>query len=214
MMTQIPNQTQLWNEKHGAGEHSAHRGTPVPFALVAEPFFPCRSRLLEIGCGVGSESQFFAERGHDVLATDISEVVLEQDRKYYKDSTISFVMIDTSEPLPYEDNSFQVIFSHLALHYYTDEVTHTIFAELYRTLEAGGILAFACKSTKDSMYGVGEELEKDMFLADGRHLRHFFTVEYARSLLGDDYEVLLLDEVTEQYSKNVSALVRCIARKK
>lgn len=213
-MTKIPDQTLLWNEKHGAGEHSAHRGAPAPFALVAEPFFPRQSHLLEIGCGVGSESQFFADRGHDVLATDISEVVLEQDRQYYKDSAVSFAMIDVSKPLPYDDSSFQVIFSHLALHYYADEVTRAIFTELHRTLEAGGILAFACKSTKDAKYGLGEELEKDMFLANGKHLRHFFTIEYVRSLLGDDYEILLLDEVMEHYSKDVSGLVRCIARKK
>jgi SAM-dependent methyltransferase len=213
-MTHIPNQTQLWNEKHGAGAHAAYRGAPAPFAVVAEPLFPRRSHLLEIGCGVGSESRFFADAGHDVLATDISEVVLDQDRKYYKDSTISFETLDVSESLPFADGSFRVVFSHLALHYYTDEVTRAVFAELGRVLEAGGVLAFACKSTNDSKYGLGEELEKDMFLANGQHVRHFFTVEYARSLLGDDYEVLLLDEMKEQYSKDVSALIRCVARKK
>ncbi|HSW91089.1 MAG TPA: class I SAM-dependent methyltransferase [Candidatus Saccharimonadales bacterium] len=213
-MVQIPDQTQLWNEKHGAGDHSAHRGTPAPFALVAEPFFPRQSHLLEIGCGVGSESQFFADCGHDVLATDISEVVLDQDKEYYKESTVSFALLDVSEPLPFDNGSFQVVFSHLALHYYTDEVTRTIFAELYRILETGGVLAFACKSTKDAKYGLGEELEKDMFLANGKHLRHFFTIEYIRSLLGGDYEILLLDEVMEQYSKDASGLVRCVARKK
>lgn len=210
----IPDQTKLWNEKHGAGEHSAHRGKPAPFGLLAGPFFPRQSHLLEIGCGVGSESQFFADLGHNVLATDISKVVLEQDKEYYKDSTVTFEILDVSKPLPFENDTFQVIFSHLALHYYDDSTTRTIFSEIHRCLEADGILAFACKSTKDSKYGIGEELEKDMFLANGKHLRHFFTIEYVRSLLKDDYEVLLLDEVKEQYSKDVSALIRCIARKK
>jgi len=213
-MTTTPDQTKLWNEKHEADEHAAHRGKAAPFALLAEPFFPRGSRLLEIGCGVGSESQFFADNGHDVLATDISEVVLAQDRQYYDGSSVSFDLLDVSQPLPFGEGTFQVLFSHLALHYYSDESTRAIFGELTRILKVGGILAFACKSTNDSKYGLGEELEKDMFLAQGKHVRHFFSIEYVQSLLGDDYEVLHLDEVIEQYGKDSSALVRCIARKK
>lgn len=213
-MTDIPDQTKLWDEKHGADEHAAHRAGPAPFGLLAEPFFPRTSRLFEIGCGVGSESKFFADNGHDVLATDISEVVLAQDREYYKGTPISFETLDVSQPLPFNDGAFQVVFSHLALHYYSDAATRAIFSELKRVLETDGILAFACKSTNDSKYGIGEELEKDMFLAKGKHVRHFFTVDYVRSLIGDDYEILELDEVVEHYSKDKSALVRCIARKK
>lgn len=213
-MIDTPDQTKLWDEKHGAGEHAAHRAEPAPFALLAEPYFSRASHLLEIGCGVGSESKLFADNGHDVLATDISKVVLEQNREYYKHAPILFETLDVSRPLPFDDGAFQVIFSHLALHYYSDVATRAIFAELKRALETGGILAFACKSTNDSKYGIGEELEKDMFLAKGKHVRHFFSIEYVRFLLGKDYEILLLDEVIERYSKDSSALVRCIARKK
>lgn len=213
-MHHIPDQTKLWNEKHGAGEHASHRSEPAPFALLAEPFFPRASRLLEIGCGVGSESKLFADNGHNVLATDISEVVIAQNKEYYKDSLVEFTVLDIARPLPFDDGAFQVIFSHLALHYYSDTVTRAIFSELRRVLETDGILAFACKSINDSKYGIGEALEKDMFLASGKHVRHFFSIDYARSLLGDDYEILHLDEVVEHYSKDASALVRCIARKK
>ena len=213
-MTDIPDQAKLWNKKHGADEHAAYRDKPAPFGLLAEPLFPRHSRLLEIGCGVGSESKFFADNGHTVLATDISEVVLDQDRKYYKDVPITFETLDVSQTLPFNDDAFQVVFSHLALHYYSDEVTRAVFAELKRVLRIGGILAFACKSTNDSKYGNGEELEQDMFLADGKHVRHFFSIEYVQSLLGNDYEILHLDEVMERYGRDSSALIRCIARKK
>lgn len=213
MKDHIPDQTALWNAKHSKGEHAAHRTEPAPFALFTEPFFPPGARILEIGCGVGSDADFFANKGYDVLATDVSSVVLGQNKEYYTDSKAIFEQLDVSLPLPFDDGAFQVAYSHLALHYYSDADTRAIFSELTRILEPGGVLAFACKSTHDSKYGSGDVVEEDMFVAKG-HLRHFFTVDYARSLLGNEYDILHLDEITERYSKDVSALVRCVARKK
>lgn len=213
MKDHIPDQTMLWNTKHGKGEHAAHRTGPAPFALFTEPFFPRGARILEIGCGVGSDADFFADKGYDILATDVSSVVLDQNKEYYTDSKVIFEQLDVSSPLPFDSATFQVVYSHLALHYYSDVDTRAIFSELTRILESGGVLAFACKSTNDSKYGIGEVVEDDMFLAKG-HLRHFFTVDYVRSLLGNQYDILHLDEITERYSKDVSALVRCVARKK
>lgn len=212
-MLDIPDQEMLWDKKHGQGEHASHRGHPAHFAQKAVGYFPDNAAILEIGCGVGSDSVFFAQAGHNVLATDISSVVLEQGSALYDNPNITFEKVDVSRPLKYSSSQFDVVYAHLSLHYYDDTTTRRVFDEIYRVLKPGGVFAFACKSTDDVDYGKGEEIEKDFFVAKG-HVRHFFTVEYVRSLLGKQYDIAVLEDTEEHYSNKTSAFVQCIALKK
>ena len=76
----IPDQVEMWNRKHSEGDHQALRDIPSPLAKLAEPYFPRRAQVLELGCGVGREAVFFAKQGHTVVATDSSDVVIEQNK--------------------------------------------------------------------------------------------------------------------------------------
>lgn len=213
-MTSLPDQHVLWNEKHGKGEHAAHRVSEMPFARRAAEYFPDDALVLEIGCGVGADAVFFAAQGYDVIATDISEVVIAQDKEVYADLPVRFEQLDVTAVLPFGDASLGAVYSHLALHYYDHATTERVFGELHRILRQGGVLAFACKSVHDSRYGKGEEVEPDLFIAKGGHVRHFFSVDYARQLLGDDYEIAVLEEGKEFYSDGMSGFVYCIATKR
>jgi SAM-dependent methyltransferase len=213
-VTSLPDQHALWNAKHGKGEHAAHRASEMPFARRAVSYFSKGANILEIGCGVGADAIFFGEQGFDVLATDISEVVIAQDEQLYNSERVRFRQLDVAATLSFEDETFSAVYSHLALHYYSDETTRKIFDELRRVLKKGGTLAFACKSTHDSRYGIGNEVEPDLFVGKGGHVRHFFSVEYVQSLLGDDYNVVVLEEGEESYSDGISGFVYCIATKR
>ena len=54
-------------------------------------------------------------------------------------------------------------------------------------LKPGGLLLFACKSPQDPLYGAGEPIEPDMFVYPNGQVRHFFSEDYARSLLADGF---------------------------
>lgn len=213
MASLLPNQADVWNEKHTNDEHAAHRAPAMPLAKQVTAYFPKNPTILEIGCGTGADSTYFAQQGYVVTATDISKVVIGQNKQYYKDLAIDFRELDASQQLPFKQDQFDVVYSHLALHYFTHETTQAVFNELSRVLKSGGILAFACKSTNDALYGEGEEIEPDMFVRKG-HVRHFFSLEYTKSLLGDAYEILVLEEVQERYAKHASSMIHCIARKR
>lgn len=213
-MVSLPDQHALWNEKHGKGEHAAHRALEMPFARRAAEYFPEGASILEVGSGVGADAAFFSKKGFDVLATDVSEVVIAQDKEAYADLPVRFEQLDVTAELPFDDASFDAVYSHLALHYYDHATTKRVFGELCRILRPGGVLAFACKSIHDSRYGKGEEVEPDLFIAKGGHVRHFFSVDYARQLLGDDYEIAVLEEGEEYYSDGMSGFVYCIAVKR
>jgi hypothetical protein len=56
-------------------------------------------------------------------------------------------------------------------------------------------------------------MAKDIFENEG-HVRHFFSTEYARELLGDNYEILKENAGTQQVYEYKSYVVQIIAKKK
>lgn len=209
----IPDQKAVWEKKHGAGEHESFRGDPSKFAVVVANKLYKNSKILELGCGVGRDAVFFAEQGHEVLATDFSETIIERDSQAFAGSNVTFRVLDMSQPLPFEHGSFDVVYANLSIHYYLDEDTRKIIADVARVLKPGGLLAFACRSVNDFHYGNGEEIEKDVFVSSKGHVRHLFSADYARDLMRHKFRVEFLDEVEEVYVGEKSAMVRCIARR-
>lgn len=205
-------QKQFWNQRHTVenAKHTLRHDGPTPFALEVQSLIPQKSRVLEIGCGLGVDAIFFASKGHDVLATDLSEVAIASLQKKRKTRIARFQVLDISDPIDFEDESFDLVYSRLALHYFTDAVTKQMFGELHRILRPNGYLCFICKSTEDDLYGKGMQIERDMFENNG-HVRHFFSEAYVRECLGNDFTISKLESDVEHFYTKDSAFVKCIA---
>lgn len=206
-------QRELWDTKHAADEHAKYRGGPMTFARNVEPFFPRQAEVLDLGCGVAGDAYFFAQRGHHVTATDFSKTVIEQDKALLLHPNLSFSVLDMTGPLSFPTSSIDVVYAHLSLHYYDHETTAKVFDEIARFLKPNGLFCFACKSTKDSDYGQGEEIAPDIFVSSKGHVRHFFTPDYATQLLSHAFVVQSLEEVTEYYVDKSASFIRCVARR-
>lgn len=187
----IPDQKAVWDKKHGAGEHEDFKARPSTLAELIEPQLGRGSKVLELGCGVGRDAAFFAKNGHDVTATDLSDVVIERNKRMLGDLGIRFQALDMQARLPFEDSGFDLVFANLSLHYYTDEDTRKIIKDITRVLRPDGMLAFVCKSVNDFHYGNGEEVEKNVFVGKSGHVRHLFSVDYARELIQSAFEIEL-----------------------
>lgn len=212
MKHEIPDQIAMWNTKHGLGDHEGLRHTPSPLSLTAEPKFPRQSRILELGCGVGRDAVFFADKGHNVLATDSSEVVIKQDREHFPHSGVQFEVLDMQQPLPYLPASFDVVYANLALHYYPEEKTQGIIKNISKILKNDGVLAFACKSKDDIRTKDAQQVENNVFVAPNGHALHLFSISYTRQLLEGIFGITYIDEIAEEYNGRTSDIVRCIAK--
>lgn len=207
------NQQHMWDKKHSAGEHAEWKDDPRPFAReVAENLQP-HTRLLELGCGVGSDARFFANHGVDVVASDFSQVVIDQNNAQAHPDNLEFTTLDITDTYPFADELFDAVYAHLSLHYYNDETTRKIFTEIHRVLKPEGMLYFNCKSTHDPSYGQGEQIEPDMFVKN-HHIRHFFSPEYTRQVLANDFDIVKLEETEETYADFPSNFINCWARHK
>lgn len=211
-MSLIPDQKPVWDRKHEAGEHEPLRHRPSPLAELSEHYFAEHSQILELGCGVGRDAEFFSKHGHDVLATDASEVVIGQDKQHFVASDIKFEVLNMLDSLPYPNESFDVVYANLSLHYYSNKDTRRIVQNVKKVLKPEGLFVFACKSVNDFHHGNGVEVEKDIFVSDSSHVRHLFSEPYTKDLLAGLFEIEQLDVVDEVYSGERSSILRCIAR--
>jgi SAM-dependent methyltransferase len=210
----IPDQKALWDVKHAKGEHDAFHNKPSTLAVLAAPKLPKNAEILELGCGTGRDAELFAKSGHKVTATDLSDVIIEKNKKRFAGSGIEFMTLDMQNSFPYPDSSFDVVYANLAIHYYNHAKTQVLVSEVARVLKPKGLFIFGCKSTNDFHYGNGKEVEKDVFVSDKGHVRHLFSTEYTKELLAEHFQIELIQEVEEIYSGEKSVMIQCIASKR
>jgi len=94
-------------------------------------------RVLEIGCGCGSEAELFARAAAHYTAIDLTNAAVSITRKRFQLLGLEgcFVQGD-AESLPFPDASFDLVYSHGVLHH-TPDTSRTI-REIYRVLSPGG----------------------------------------------------------------------------
>ncbi len=122
--------------------------------------------------------------------------------------------VDLKEKLPFEDNSFDIVYAHLSLHYFDQETTFGIINEIERILKPGGLFAFLTNSISDPEYNTGNLLERDFFQI-GKVTKRYFSVVSARQLTRG-FQVNLLDNLGQTYkdqAKGVYHLIRFIGHK-
>ena len=208
----MQDQKSHWDSLHQKGTLDHYSKEPTPFALEVLKYLKPSSKILDLGCGVGNDSNFFATSGHQVVATDFSDVAIEKNKEFYKTPGLSFEVLNMEEKFPYEDPSFDCVYSRLSLHYFTDLKTRGIFSEIYKVLKPGGLFAFVVKSTTDPKYAEGEKIEANMHETNG-HIRHFFSEEYIKELLLVKFEIQEIESGEEKFYGDTSAFIKVIARK-
>src|SRR5262245_10343252 len=100
-------------------------------------------RLLDLGCGPGETSTWFALQGARVDAVDISPGMIELTRGLSARLGVSELVhcrVSPGESLPYPDASFDRVFGHDCLHHMEFD---RALDEVKRVLRPGGLAVFA-----------------------------------------------------------------------
>jgi SAM-dependent methyltransferase len=136
--------SQSYDSKWGIdyGEKGAAQVLGKLRKALGQPLRPM-GRGLEIGAGTGYFSLNLLKQGilSDVTCTDVSAGMLEtlagSAEQMHLD--VETVVCD-AENLPFESNSFDVVFGHAVLHHIPD--LERAFSEFRRVLKPGGLVAF------------------------------------------------------------------------
>lgn len=94
-------------------------------------------KVLEIGCGLGTDGAQFAKAGADYTGVDLTNAAIELARKRFElfGLTGKFQVAD-AENLDFPDESFDVVYSHGVLHH-TPDIDAAV-QEIHRVLKPGG----------------------------------------------------------------------------
>jgi malonyl-CoA O-methyltransferase len=108
---------------------------------------PTIKAVLDLGCGTGHFSAQLMQKfpSADVIGLDIAEGMLQiarsRDRTQAPRNQSALWICSDAEQLPLQSESVALIFSSLAIQW-CDNLSR-LFAELYRVLQPGGVLAFS-----------------------------------------------------------------------
>lgn len=95
--------------------------------------------VLDLGCGYGYYTDYFDRIGANAVGVDGSEKMIEIARERYPRS--SFSVADIEKPLPFENESFDIVFSNQVL--MDIENIDFVFSECKRVLKKDGIFYFS-----------------------------------------------------------------------
>jgi len=133
--------------------------------------------ILDLGCGVGSASRFFAEQGYTPVSTDLSE---EMTKECKRRGLTTLVRSDL-EALPFLYSSFDDVWAHTSLlHIPKHRLANTIEG-LVKILKPGGALFIALREGEGEGYEGRFGIERwfAYFQADefGSHMPSAYRIE-------------------------------------
>ena len=142
----------FWEARPCGGAHaSAEPGSAAYFAEVEaardrlEPFIPAFAeferwrgrRVLEVGVGLGTDFVRFARAGADLHGVDLTEAAVDLVRqRLAQEGLEASVRVADAERLPFDDASFDLVYSWGVLHHTPDPPAAV--AEVRRLVRPGG----------------------------------------------------------------------------
>lgn len=136
------------NQKPAFHEWTAGTANPELVNLVYENKIKPNSKILEIGCGLGTESVFLAIRGMDVTAIDIAESALSTAKKF-SDAYEVNVNWKVADILSVQlDEKYDVITDQGCFHHLTDDERAKYVKQISKFLKDDGMFILRCFSDK------------------------------------------------------------------
>jgi ubiquinone/menaquinone biosynthesis C-methylase UbiE len=113
--------------------------------------------VLEIGCGTGVHARLLAEAGANLSAVDLTPTAVDLTRKRLELHGLSADVREAdAEHLPYEDASFDFVWSWGVIHH--SESTENVVREIARVLRPGGTLALMVYHRSSTTYWIQYQL--------------------------------------------------------
>ena len=152
-----------------------------------------RRRILEVGCGIGTDLVRFARGGACVTGIDLAARSIELARRNVALHGLRArgLCVADGEALPFEDGHFDVVYAHGVLQYAANPAR--LVAEAHRVLEPGGEAVFMVYNRYSWLKALSMLMRVDLEHADAPFLHTSSLREYRR-LLGAFESVRIVPE--------------------
>lgn len=138
-------------------------------------------RVLDVACGPGLVACAFARVVREVIGIDVTPAMLAQAGEYAAELAVGNVAWRLGEipPLPWDDDSFEIVVSRYAFHHFDDPLT--VLREMARVCAPGGCVVVCDLALPPETVEAFNELDR---LRDPSHVRAL-TLDELRRLYAD-----------------------------
>jgi cyclopropane fatty-acyl-phospholipid synthase-like methyltransferase len=171
---------------------------PTKLAKMANDLIHDKSikNILEIGCGQGRDSIFFAEKGYFVETFDISEngiKFVNKTKESFNLKNLNAIVHDVTEPFSYPNILFDFVYSNLALQFFNIDRLEKIFNNIYAVMKEESTILFSTKKKGDKYYDFGTKISEDAYEHKGI-TRYFYDKSILEPMLEQHFEILRFDD--------------------
>lgn len=156
-----------------------------------ESSLPENATVLDAGCGGGSDTHLFSEKGYQAVGLDLSEGILKAAHEKYPDD--HFILGDLRN-LPLPEDSFDGVWSRASLlHMETTGDVQKALVEFHRILRPEGLLFVLVRAKTDQQ-------ERPVIESNSAVERHFqyFTPEQMQTLVTNaGFEIAKIEKIPE-----------------
>ncbi len=189
-------QKRYFEEAYRIGEHGwPVSGTSPPVARFLDRYKTEKpsGRVLDIGCGEGRHTDFFAAAGYEAIGLDYQPGALARAKPLLQKgpSKLHFVLGDVFH-LPFTENSFDVLIDYGCLHHVRKRDTDAYLKSVVPLLKPGGYFLLCCFST-EFKHHPDEERSRDWLVHKG-HYDRFFKKNSFQEIFGKTFDVKHLEE--------------------
>lgn len=136
--------------------------TPDPLSKKALRFLKDSRQLLDIGCGEGADSVFYAKNGFRVKAIDNNKIYLKRFRAYKKDNNLANISIHCADILShhYPSNRYDAVNCLLVGCCMKRSEFEELLISIKYTVKPGGIVIMSLRNYLDPEFAVYNSSEK------------------------------------------------------
>ncbi len=157
------------------------------------PFDQFRGRrVLEIGCGAGTDLVRFARHGARVTGVDLAPSSIALAAKNFAlEKLPAQLAVADGEALPFGERSFDLVYAHGVVQYTTDD--RALVRECRRVLRPGGMAVFQVYNRISWLNALSRVTKVDLEHVDAPVLKKYSIAEF-RDLLKDFSRVRIVPE--------------------
>ena len=150
-------------------------------------------RLLEVGCGIGTDLARFARGGAKVTGIDLSQTAIDLARKNFTLNNLRAeeLRVGNGEALPYPNEVFDVVYGHGVIQYTADPAQ--LIRECHRVLKPGGTGIFMVYNRVSWLNALSKVMKVALEHEDAPVLKKFSIAEF-RELLKPFAQVEIVPE--------------------
>jgi tellurite methyltransferase len=187
--------------------------TPSPFAqyLVDHEIAKPNQKLVELGCGNGRDSIFFAK--NDILVTAIDQCENTTSKLNQLHNIHSFSHDFTN--LSAFEFHIDVIYSRFTLHSITEEDEERTLLWAFNNLSQKGVFCIEARTLKDPIFGKGIDKGNHIWFYNQHHRRFIDAQLFKAKLVSLGFEIQYFEEKDgfARYKDDNPVVLRAIVKK-